>query len=457
MAQQHARVPPAPRGRDLLIWIGPGIIWMVSAIATGELLFTPRVASLYGYALLWTMILAIILKTLLSIEIGRYAVVTGGSILHGMRRVPEPANWGVWILLLPQFFVAVTTMVGMAGATSSAFILLFPGDFRLWGLIFLAVSILLVFFGRYRAVERASIVMALGITVALVITASIEFPGIAPLASGLVPSLPPDVDFTEILPWLGFLMSGAAGLIWYSYWLPARGYGAAHAFGESGGDESIEEFEPVDPGVFDDEEQQRLLNWVRVMGVTTVIAASLVLVQLFALLILGAELLRPEGLLPEGPAVTAVLSRLLGEVWGSAGAWLLIIAALFAFWSTMIANLDGWVRMLGQGSIFIARRFVSSGHLLSMRFYRFLYLFGLMGILPAIFIIIRPEPVTFLIVAGIIEAIQIPIVAFAILYLNRRTLPQNLAPSTLTVGLVVIAALFFTFFAGYYIYAELLV
>ncbi|MDN7024625.1 divalent metal cation transporter [Methanoculleus sp. FWC-SCC1] len=398
MTQTAARIPPAPRGRDLLAWIGPGIIWMVSAIATGELLFTPRVASLYGYALLWAMIAAIVLKTLLSIEIGRYAVTTGGSILHGMRQIPGPANWGVWLLVLPQFFVAVTTMVGMAGATSSAFILFFPGDFRLWGIVFLALSTVLVYAGRYRAVELASIIMALTITAALVVAASIEFPGVAPLLAGIVPALPQEIDYTEILPWLGFLMSGAAGLIWYSYWLPARGYGAAHSLGA--GDGSIEEFEPVDPAVFDAGEQERLRKWIRVMAITTGIAASIVLVQLFALLILGAELLRPEGLLPEGPAVTAVLSRLLGEVWGPAGAWMLIVAALFAFWSTMIANLDGWVRMLGQGSIFIARRFVSSGRLVSMGFYRPVYLFGLMGVLPAVFLIVRPEPVTFLIVAG---------------------------------------------------------
>ncbi|WP_301663742.1 hypothetical protein [Methanoculleus frigidifontis] len=46
--------------------------------------------------------------------------------------------------------------------------------------------------------------------------------------------------------------------------------------------------------------------------------------------------------------------------------------------------------------------------------------------------------------------------AFAALYLNRRMLPAALAPSTVTAILTLGTGLFFAFFAGYYIYAELL-
>lgn len=125
--QDRTIVPPAPQGRELLAWIGPAIIWMISAIATGEFLFTPRIASLYGYTVLWTLILAIFLKALLAREIGRYAVVTGGSLLQGIGNLSGPGNWGVWLIVLPQILVAVTTVTGMAGAASSAVILALPG------------------------------------------------------------------------------------------------------------------------------------------------------------------------------------------------------------------------------------------------------------------------------------------------------------------------------------------
>ncbi|HDR73890.1 MAG TPA: DUF1624 domain-containing protein [Methanoculleus sp.] len=178
-----------------------------------RILFTPRIASLYGYTVLWTLVLAIFLKALLAREIGRYAVVTGGSLLHGFKNLPGPANWGIWVILLPQLIVAVATITGMAGAASSAIILLLPGGFIAWAAVFLLLSLTLVYIGKYRGVEYASIVMALIIIAALVITAGYVFPGAGPLAAGLVPVLPDTVDFSELLPWIGFMMSGAAGLI----------------------------------------------------------------------------------------------------------------------------------------------------------------------------------------------------------------------------------------------------
>lgn len=86
MGNIKGKIPAAPEGSERLKWIGPGIIWMISAIATGELIFTPRISSLYGYAVLWALIIAILLKGLIAREIGRYAVVTGGSLLHGIKK-----------------------------------------------------------------------------------------------------------------------------------------------------------------------------------------------------------------------------------------------------------------------------------------------------------------------------------------------------------------------------------
>jgi hypothetical protein len=154
--------------------------------------------------------------------------------------------------------------------------------------------------------------------------------------------------------------------------------------------------------------------------------------------------------------VTAVLSVLLGGVWGTPGAWLMLLAAFFAFWSTLVANLDGWTRMLGQGSIFIARQIRATGRWVSMRFYRTIYLIGLMGVVPFIFILVQLEPVTALAIAGIVEAIQIPVVAFMTLYLNRRTLPVEFRPSLPIVILTIAVGVFFAVFSLYYISIEVL-
>ncbi len=440
-------IAKAPTGIQRLKWIGPGIVWMISAIATGELLFTPRIASLYGYSLLWAMVIAIVLKALVVREIGRYAVVSGDSVLPGMHKMPGPSNWLIWFIILPQIFVAAATIAGMAGATGTAIILALPGNFQVWAIAALAVSLGLVLWGNYKAVEWASIVMSLIIITALIIAASIVFSGLGTLLAGLTPRLPGDVDYSEILPWLGFIMSGAAGMLWYSYWLSERGYGAASIHPENN-----EASRPFDISQADNEQRKRLRDWLGIMTLSTFIAAGLVLILLVALLILGTELLKPEGLVPEGEKVTEVLSQMLEKMWGAPGRWLMIGAAFFAFWSTIIANLDGWGRMLSQGTTLIAKQLEWKGRWQSFRFYRYLYLLGLMGVIPAILFWLIPEPMSLLRLAGIIEAVHIPLIVGSILHLNHNHLPDDLKPSKTITALMLTAGLFFLSFAAYYLF-----
>lgn len=440
-------VPPPPQGLSVLRWIGPAIIWMVSAIATGELLFTPRISSQYGYTLLWIMIGAIFLKALIAREIGRYASVTGGSLVYGMRALPGPKNWGLWMLVVPGFFVAIFSIVGIAGATSSAIILALPGDFVFWGVVAIVASVALVYFGKYTAVEKTSMVVSVLTTIALIITASAVFPPVRDLLAGLVPTIPPNVNMAEVLPWVGLMMSGAAGLTWYSHWLVARGYGASALKPDSD--------EPSDVSSYGSLDTVRLRGWIRTVSIATSIATLAIFLLLLALIILGAELLRPEGLVPEGDAITAVLSQLLGGVWGPVGAWALIIAAFFSFWSTVIVSLDGWNRLLGEGTAFFAHQFGARGRLADPTTYRKPFLLILLGAIPIALFVLNPQPVFFLIIAGTIEVLQLPGVVLVTMMLNRK-LPQDLRPSRLSTYLMAFAAFFFAAFAAYYLILQVM-
>src|SRR5688500_1772434 len=110
------RIPDAPKGKERLKWLGPGFLWMVSAAGSGELLFTPRVGSLIGYALICALIAAVSLKWFINREIGRYTVCTGSNIIDGYSKLGGPKNWAVYVILIPQLFVAVTSIAGLAGS-----------------------------------------------------------------------------------------------------------------------------------------------------------------------------------------------------------------------------------------------------------------------------------------------------------------------------------------------------
>src|SRR3989337_2253044 len=129
-----ATIKPAPvTWKEKFKWLGPGITWMAAgAGGAGELLFPPRVGSLYGYSFLWALCITIILKWFINREIGRNSVCTGRSLLDGFKRLPRLGNWAIALIVIPQLFVAIASLAGIAGSAATAFILLLPGSLKLW-------------------------------------------------------------------------------------------------------------------------------------------------------------------------------------------------------------------------------------------------------------------------------------------------------------------------------------
>jgi len=226
------KVPEPPQGWQRFKWLGPSFLWMLSAAGSGELLFTPRIAAFYGYSLLWALLAAVILKWFINGEVGRFSVCTGTTILEGFKQLPGPKNWAIWLILLPQVVVAISTVAGLAGAAATALILITGGTVQLWTVIIIIVTAAIVLLGQYDVVEKISSYVGVSRTIAVVAAAIFVFPNLRQLAAGLVPQIPQNVRYQEILPWLGFMLAGAAGLMWYSYWVEARGYGAAGVKGK---------------------------------------------------------------------------------------------------------------------------------------------------------------------------------------------------------------------------------
>ncbi|MGG6295648.1 Nramp family divalent metal transporter [Leptolyngbya sp. AN02str] len=329
------QIPQPPQGGQRLKWLGPSFIWMLSAAGSGELLFTPRVAALYGYALLWALLAAVILKWFINREVGRFTVCTGATILEGFKQLPGPKNWAVWLILVPQFAVAISTVAGMAGAAATALILVTGGTVQLWTVIIIVVTAAIVFLGQYNVVETFSSYVGIARTLAVVIAAILVFPSVQDLASGLVPQIPQDVQYQEVLPWLGFMLAGAAGMMWYSYWVDARGYGAT----------ALKQEEPIAVKQLDSDQQNRLQGWVQLMTFSNTLAVVGALLAALAFLVLGGELLRPEGLVPQENQVAETLGNLLGNIWGPFGFWFMIAIVFITFCSCarwVWSHVCGW-------------------------------------------------------------------------------------------------------------------
>src|SRR6056297_3769440 len=110
----------APTGRETFFWISPGLLWMLSAVGTGSILFTPRVASAYEYQFAWLLLLIVFFMAVMIREMGRYSVVTGLTLMEGLQHLPGPRNWALWFIFIPQLFAAAIGIAGLAAVVGSA-------------------------------------------------------------------------------------------------------------------------------------------------------------------------------------------------------------------------------------------------------------------------------------------------------------------------------------------------
>jgi len=329
----------------------------------------------------------------------------------------------------------------MAGAAATALILMTGGTVQLWTVIIILVTAAIVFLGQYGGLEKVSSYIGIGRTIAVVAAAILIFPNLGKLGGGLVPQIPKDVKYQEILPWLGFMLAGAAGIMWYSYWIGERGYGAATGKRET----------PIDFDQLDREQQHRLQGWLKLMTFSNTLAVVGALLAALSFLILGAELLQPEGLLPKENQVAETLGSLLGNLWGPFGFWFMVAIVFVTFCSTAMSVQDGFGRMFADGTQILVQGFGGSGRWTNETFLRKFYIVTLLAGLPIAVYLLFGEPVVLLQTAGAIEAAHIPIVTGLTLYLNHRMLPKMLKPSAFTFWVTVLAGVFFATFAVIYL------
>ena len=436
-SHKHLISKPPESFKEKLKWLGPGFLWMVSAAGSGELLFTPRVGALYGYSLLWAMLAAVLLKWFINREIGRYSVCTGKTIIDGFAGLPGPKNWAIYIILIPQLFVAVASIAGLAGSAATALVVALPGDIRIWTIVAICLSTILVLWGKFKTIERVATILAIALGVAAIIAAVSVFPAAGELAAGLVPVVQPEVDYEEVLPWLGFMLSGAAGLIWYSYWIREKGYGVAKDSG-------------VNVMKLNQRETGQLNKWIQQMTLDSTVAVAGTFVVTLSFLILGTELLKPDGLVPDENKVAETLGNMLGQLWGPAGFWFMITAVFVGFWDTVLSDQDGFGRMFSGGTKILLKRFKKPGWMTEENLRRFFVLI-LVTVFPVLLYLWMGEPVELLKIAGAIEACHIPFVVVLILYLNHKSLPAGLKPSMISFSFTLVAGLFFLLFATIYI------
>ena len=305
--------------RRFLAGLGPGMIMAGTAIGTSHIVLAPVAGARFGFDLLWLVLFAHLFKYP-AFEFGaRYAVATGTSLIEGFQKLPGPKNWGLFVFLGVTVVQGLTILAGVMSVTASILVVTVGGlSYPVWLLVLGLFTIAVHRTGRYATLKLGSMVL-LGLLVLGTVIAFLAAPPTpGELARMFVPSVP--VGSTLLVASvLGLMPTGINVAIWHSLW-------------------AVEHLK------YWQEETDARRDILRMSQRDLGIGYGLSAILGVMLLSLGATLLRPRGLVPDGIDVALTLSEIYTEL---LGAWMFpvfMVAAFAAMFSTVYSVMDGFPR-----------------------------------------------------------------------------------------------------------------
>ncbi len=411
---ESAQTPPIAF-RDVLRWIGPGLIIASAVVGTGELIATTILGAENGYRLLWLVVLSCVIKVIVQNEMGRYTVATGKTGLEGLDRVPGPrfrVSWVVWIWFLMQT-TTLTTISGMFAGIAEVLNRIVPAvTIGAWVWVVTIVTFVVLVIGRYGLVERVSVALvsiftALTVSAAFVLGMKPEYFSWSQMVDGLMFHLPIG-GLGIAVAVFGITGVGSSDLVMYPYWCIEKGY-ARFA------------------GPRDDTPAwlNRSRGWVKVMGVDVLCSMFVYTFATIAFYLLGAGVLHGLDVIPKGTETISILSSIYTETLGGWSLYVFLAGAVAVLYSSVFAGTAATARVYAD--------FVGLLGAYDRRNYRArrraIQLFiGIVLFVPVIYYFLLPEPVMLVTIGGIAQALMLPILGFSTLYLRYFRLPESLAP-----------------------------
>jgi len=415
----NSAVQLAPKSLGAILRrMGPGLIISANIVGSGELIATTLLGAQVGFILLWFIIFSCFIKVFIQIELGRYAISEGVSTLDALDSLPGPRLIVSWcVILWTVMYVGTLFQVsGMLGTVGQVFDLLFRTDptawtHALWVLLTAAAIGLLLFVGRYRLIERFSLMMVaffsfttLGAVFALQATKWSITAG--QIGSGLVLRLPADPAIAFAV--FGITGVGASELIYYPIWCLEKGYARS-----------------VGPRDDSPAWLERARSWIRVMNVDAWVSMVIYTIATLAFYVLGAAVLHGSGAEVNDSNVMAQLSTMYTESFGALGFWIFLSGAFMVLFSTMFVSTGANARLFADAArLYRVLRFRTEEN--RQTFIKFTCI----GIAMFLCIVYLGTglPVTLVLIGGFAQALMLPFLGFAALYFRYRVVHPQLRP-----------------------------
>jgi manganese transport protein len=403
----------------MLVYLGPGLIISANIVGSGELIVTTQMGAKAGFALLWFIVFSCLIKVFVQIELGRYAVSEGVTTLVALDRLPGPrlvVSWVLW-LWVAMYVGTLFQMSGMVGGIASLFAT--RGEVwahTVWTVIPAIACALILSRGRYGPVEKASTLMVvlftLG-TVAAVLALHWTRFGVrfGQLLYGFEFHRPE--SFTVAFAAFGVTGMGASELIFYPYWCLEKGY--ARFVGPRD--------EPVSA-----EWLARANGWLRVMRVDAWLSMVIYTVATLCFYLLGAAVLHATGQEVTDAQMVPALSSMYVEAFGPAGGWMFLVGAFVVLFSTVFVSTASNARLFADGAALFRlwRSPTPEGRVRLVR----AACVGIPAFLVVVYLVVG-APVALVMVGALAQALMLPFLGLAALYMRYRLIAPSLRPGFL--------------------------
>ena len=148
--------------RGLFRHFGPGMILMMTGIGTSHLLTAPAAGGRFEFALLWCIPVAYIFKYYGFEMAFRFTNATGRSMLDAY--TTAPGKWPVWYVLITTLIQCALGQAGRLAAAAAVLFYVFSEvlglELSTYGLALGGLSVAIILYGRYAAVELATKLLA---------------------------------------------------------------------------------------------------------------------------------------------------------------------------------------------------------------------------------------------------------------------------------------------------------
>lgn len=409
--------------RALLQRLGPGMLFAGAAVGVSHLVYSTKAGALYGFGLLWVILVANLFKYPFFEYGARYAAARGESLLKGYQRL---GNGVLLLFVIVTLATMFTVQAAVTLVTASLGIYLFGGDpnqLLFWVGILLIISAALLWLGRYQALDGLIKMIILALTLLTLWTVGLTFVQQSTTISWQqsIPSSSKELMF--LVAFMGWMPAPLDLSVWHSLWALQKRKSLA--------DDSFD----LKAALFD-------FN-VGYIG-TTILA--------FFFLALGALVMYDSGVTFSDKAngFAQQLIDLYTTTLGASAGYFVGGAAFITMFSTTITCLDALPRAMGQAHYQLQSQ-VEEEQEAPKSYYQLWMVVLIIGSLLLLSFLLTNMG-AFIQLATILSFLTAPFFAFANYFLVRKELPADQQPSRTMRFLTWLGIAYLFVFCGVYLW-----